>query len=62
MLTANEAHGIRFCPIAIVELDLTGRNIPHVGLSEMEKRRTDWNWCYARKRSGRVWQCTGADE
>ena len=32
-MTANEAHGIRCCPIEIVKADLVERNLSHNGLT-----------------------------
>ena len=37
-LTAKEAHGIRFCPVEIVNEDLKERNVECRGLADLEKR------------------------
>ncbi len=37
-LTANEAHGIRYCPIEIVKADLVDRNLSHMGLTHEAMR------------------------
>lgn len=37
-ITAIEAHGIRFCPLAIVNEDLNERNVDCRGFSDLEKR------------------------
>jgi hypothetical protein len=38
-LTTNEAHGIRLCPLEIVEADLQERMLESYGLSNLAKRR-----------------------
>jgi hypothetical protein len=37
-LTAKAAHGIRFCPVEIVNEDLKEQNVESRGLSDFEKR------------------------
>jgi len=38
-LTASEAHGVRFCPLAMVLQDMNERNLEHQGLREAELRQ-----------------------
>ncbi len=37
-LTANEAHGVRFCPLAVVVQDMKERNLEYNGVREAELR------------------------